>query len=154
MIQGKWFAPASSPEEAFSIRDQVFHAGQDGRDDLSWNVVVYQDEVPAASGRIWWEEGAFRLGEIGVLPAFRGRRLGDLTLRLLLYKAQSHFAREVRLSTPPACADFFARLGFRPDPAVSAAGGGASVEMLLPGDQIDLDTCKNCHRTDCPSRKE
>lgn len=152
MVQGKWFAPGTDAPEGFDIRKSVFQSGRDSLDALSWNVVVYQDGVPAATGRIWWDDGAYRLGGIGVLPSHRGRGLGDLVLRLLLFKAQSHFAREVRLSSPSDCADFFSRLGFRRDPALAAEGGTA--EMLLPGDQIDLDTCKNCHRKDCPSRKE
>ena len=153
MIQGKWFAPGQDLSEASALRSEIFQRGRDALDDLSWNVVVYQDGVPAAAGRVWWEAGAYRLGEIGVLPSHRGRRLGDLVLRLLLFKAQGHFAREVRLLSPADCAGFFSRLGFRPDPAVPSAAG-APVEMLLPGDQIDLDTCKNCHRADCPSRRE
>ena len=149
MIQGKWFAPASSPEEAFSIRDQVFHAGRDSRDDLSWNVVVYQDDVPAASGRLWWRDGSFWLGDLGVLPAFRGKMLGDLTLRLLLFKAQDHAAREVRLACPPDVTGFFARLGLKEQPS----DGSPLVEMMIPGDEIDLDTCKNCPKSSCPNRK-
>ena len=154
MIQGKWFAPGTEPVDALTVRQQVFQRGGDTLDDLSWNVLVLQDDVPAAAGRIWWENGAYRLGDIGVLPSHRGRRLGDLALRLLLFKAQSHFAREVRLSSPPEAADFFARLGFRPDPSVPASENAAEIEMLLPGDQIDLDTCRNCNRTGCPARRD
>lgn len=152
MVQGKWFAPGTDPDTAAAVRQEVFGRGQDVLDSMSWNVVVYQDEVPAASGRIWWQDGAYRLGDIGVLPAWRGRRLGDLVLRLLLFKAQGHFAREVRLAAPTEVQGFFTRLGFRPDP-LSPPTEGAPMEMLLKGDQIDLDTCKNCDRADCPSRK-
>ena len=152
MVQGKWFAPGTNPGAAADVRQEVFGFGQDALDSMSWNVLVYQDDVPAASGRIWWEDGAYRLGEIGVLPALRGRRLGDLTFRLLLFKAQEHFAREVRLAAPPEVLGFFTRLGFRPDP-LSPHAEGALVEMVLPGAQIDLDSCKNCDRVNCPSRK-
>ena len=111
MVQGKWFAPGTNPGAAADVRQEVFGFGQDALDSMSWNVLVYQDDVPAASGRIWWEDGAYRLGEIGVLPALRGRRLGDLTFRLLLFKAQEHFAREVRLAAPPEVTGFFTPRG-------------------------------------------
>ncbi len=149
MIQGKWFPQGADLTDAVSVRRAVFGRGRDDLDAEAWNVVVYLDEVPAAAGRLWWRDGSFWLGEVCVLPESRGKRLGDLALRLLLFKAQSHYAREVRLRCAPDTAGFFSRLGFRPDPAAEDPG-----EMLLPGDEIDLDTCKSCRKTDCPSRRE
>ena len=136
MIQGKWFAPGENlPEEVLSVRREVFGNPGQTVDPKGWNTLVYLDDMPAASGRIWWEEGAFWLGEIGVLSSLRGRRLGDLVLRLLLFKAQSHAAREVRLSSPEETQGFFARLGFRP-----VSRETRMVQMMLPGDEISLDS--------------
>ena len=149
MIQGKWFAPGETlPEEVLSIRREVFGNPGQTVDPKCWNTLVYLDDMPAASGRIWWEEGAFWLGEIGVLSSLRGRRLGDLVLRLLLFKAQSHAAREVRLSSPEETQGFFARLGFRP-----VSRETRMVQMMLPGDEISLDSCANCKKQNCPNRK-
>ncbi len=149
MIQGKWFAPGENlPEEVLSVRREVFGNPGQTVDPKGWNTLVYLDDMPAASGRIWWEEGAFWLGEIGVLSSLRGRRLGDLVLRLLLFKAQSHAAREVRLSSPEETQGFFARLGFRP-----VSRETRMVQMMLPGDEISLDSCANCKKQNCPNRK-
>ena len=149
MIQGKWFAPGENlPEEVLSVRREVFGNPGQTVDPKGWNTLVYLDDMPAASGRIWWEEDAFWLGEIGVLPSLRGRRLGDLVLRLLLFKAQSHAAREVRLSSPEETQGFFARLGFRP-----VSRETRMVQMMLPGDEISLDSCANCKKQNCPNRK-
>ena len=148
MIQGKWFAPGEDLSPLLPVRNAVFGFGSDPLDRLSWNVLVYEDDVPAAAGRIWWQDGAFWIGDIGVLPDRRGHRLGDLTLRLLLFKAQSHAAREVRLRSPAGAAGFFARLGFRPDPEA-----GDPEEMLLPGEEIELDSCKSCRKANCPNRQ-
>ena len=156
MIQGKWFAQGSDLREVLAVRGAVFSREQDPLDAESWNVLVYQDEVPAACGRLWWRDGAFRLGDLGVLEAYRGRKLGDLVLRLLLFKAQGHYAREVRLACPESLCGFFARLGFRPDPDAAPAGNGASgaplTEMVLPGDEINLDSCASCKKASCPNR--
>ena len=149
MIQGKWLAPGTDLSSVIPLRQEIFHFGADETDKISWNVRVDLDNQPVATGRIWWEDGAFWLGGIGVLEDRRRRKLGDLVLRLLLYKAQNHAAREVRLRCPKDLTGFFSRLGLK---EVSSDGAG-TVEMMIPGDQIDLDTCKNCPKSACPNRK-
>ena len=69
MIQGKWFAPGSDLTDVIPVRTAVFGRGSDDCDALSWNALVFEDSVPVAAGRIWWEDGAFRLGDIGVLES-------------------------------------------------------------------------------------
>jgi len=147
MISGKWFPQGSDLTEVLSVRQAVFSRGGDDLDRDAQNVLVYMDDTPAATGRLRWKDDAFWLDEVCVLPDLRGKRLGDLTLRLLLFKAQSHFAREVRLRTPADTLGFFTRLGFRP---VSESDG--IIECALPGDEIDLDTCKSCKKKDCSRR--
>ena len=147
-IEGKWHAPGDLPAEAESLRQRVFGRGRDALDELSWNALICADGVPAATGRIFWRDGAFWLDSIAVEAAFRGQKLGDLTLRLLLFKAQSHAARELRLFSPDSTTGFFARLGFRAD-GVSVNG---TTPMLLMGSDLCLDTCKGCHK-DCPNRQ-
>ena len=148
MIQGKWFAPGTDLSSVLAVRESVFGRGQDDLDTQSWNVLVIQDSVPVATGRIWWQDGAFRLGDLCVLESYRRRKLGDLVLRLLLFKAQSHAAREVRLSCPSDLTGFFSRLGLREESTDSNL-----VEMMIPGDLIDLDTCHNCPASSCPNRR-
>ena len=150
MVQGKWFAPGEDISALLPVRQSVFGRGSDPLDAESWNVLVCQDTVPVASGRIWWKEGAFWLGDLCVLDHCRGLRLGDLVLRLLLYKAQEHCAREVRLLCPRSVAGFFARLGLREEMFFQDSD---SVEMMIPGDQIDLDTCSHCPKQNCPNRQ-
>ena len=149
MIQGKWFPQGADLSDPLSVRRDVFSRGRDALDDGAQNVVVYLDGVPAAAGRLWWEDGAFRLGDIGVSAPFRGRLLGDLVLRLLLFKAQEHFAREVRLRAPFGTEGFFARLGLR-----EVSRGESETEMMIPGEEIDLDTCRACGKKDCPKRRD
>ena len=150
MIQGKWFAPGEDlSASVLPVRMSVFGCGGDDLDAASWNALVYLDGIPAASGRIWWEDGAFRLGNIGVIESCRGQHLGDLILRLLLFKAQNHAAKEVRLQCPRDLTGFFARLGLKEE---SVSGSGL-VEMMISGESIDLDTCRHCPKSSCPNRK-
>ena len=150
MIQGKWFAPGSDLSQVLSVRETVFGRGKDSLDSLSWNVLVYQDNVPAATGRIWWEDGVFWLGNLCVIESFRHHHLGDLVLRLLLYKAQSHAAREVRLRCSVELTGFFSRLGLLPVQEFPPN----LVEMMIQGETIELDSCKNCPKSSCPNRKD
>ena len=148
MIEGKWFAPAADAPEAFALREESLLRGRDALDAQAWNVVGYHQGHAAATGRIWWHEGAFYLGDIAVTPTLRGQRLGDLTLRLLLFKAESHGARLIRVLSPEALAPFFARLGFQPE---GNASNGVQ-PLLLRGEELCLDSCKGCKK-DCANRK-
>ena len=139
MIQGKWFAPGEDISPLVSVREAIFARGADDLDPLSWNALIYEDGVPCAAGRIWYRDGAYWLGDIGVLEAFRGRKLGDLALRLLLFKAQSHAAREIRLRCPEDTEGFFARLGFRP-----VSRGSGTVEMSIRGEDADAEQDPAC----------
>ena len=83
-----------------------------------------------------------------MVPALRGQRLGDLVLRLLLFKAQSHAAREIRLRCPEETEGFFTRLGFQQDSLESGIA-----EMMVTGENVSLDSCASCPKQDCASRR-
>ena len=148
MVEGKWFAPGAEITQALEIRQAVFGRGADGQDAMSWNVLVWHEGEAAATGRLWWQDGAFWLGDIAVLPEKRGQGLGDLTLRLLLFKAESHAARLMKLVCPPDVAPFFARLGFQQE----EPRADGLIAMSLRGEELCLDSCKGCQK-DCPNRK-
>ena len=148
MVEGKWFAPGAEIAQALDIRQAVFGRGGDELDAMSWNVLVWHEGQAAATGRLWWQDGAFWLGDLAVLEPLRGLGLGDLTLRLLLFKAESHAARLMRLICPEELAPFFARLGFRKEEPRE----DGLVAMLLRGEDLCLDSCQGCKK-DCPNRK-
>ena len=143
MIQGKWIKPGDSLAELLPLREEIFHQGQDALDKECWNAIIYHEGVAAAIGRIWWEDGVFQIGTIGVLPQLRGRRLGDLVTRLLLFKAQQHSAREVALTCAPDVAGFFAQYGFETVTATESA-----CRMTLDALALCLDSCQGCHQCD------
>ena len=59
MIQGKWFSPGDDLTAVLSVREAVLGFGSDSLDPESWNVLVFEDSIPAATGRIWWKDGSF-----------------------------------------------------------------------------------------------
>lgn len=112
LIEGRWFAQGADLTAPLRVRQAVFGRGADALDALAQQVVVYGSGEPVGTARLWWQDGDFWAGDVGVLPAYRGQGYGDLLVRLLLYKAVSHNARSVCLTCPVAMAPFFARYGF------------------------------------------
>jgi len=149
MVQGRWFAMGCEDiSQPIEIRRSVFGRGRDALDDTSHQVVVYDGAAPVASARLWWQDGAFMLGEVGVLQDQRGRGFGDLLVRLLLYRSLTHGASLIALDTPEATEPFFAKYGFA---AQQRADG--MVRMTIRGEDVCLSHCGgNC--ADCANRTE
>ena len=144
MVQGRWFPMGADVSEPLALRMQVFGRGRDARDDLAQQVVVYESGQPVGAARLWWQDGAFWLGDVGVLSEKRGRGYGDLLVRLGLFKALTHQAREIRLITPAETEGFFAQYGFAPE------GNG---RMAILAQNVHLSHCGgNC--ADCAHPSE
>lgn len=114
MVEGKWFAQGADITVPLQIRTAVFARGQDALDAQAQQVVVYREGTPVGTARLWWQDGAFRMGDVGVLAQERGQGYGDLLVRLLLYKAVTHDAKRLTLACSEALVPFFARYGFQP----------------------------------------
>ncbi len=134
MVEGKWFAQGSDIAKPLAIRQTVLGRGRDAVDDLAQQVVVYHENRPAGTARLWWSDGVFMLGDVCVLPQYRHQGYGDLLVRLLLYKALTHNAQSVALFSPKDCVAFFARYGF------TAGEEGDVVRMHLHA----KDICLSC----------
>lgn len=139
MIQGKWLRPGDPLDLILPLRQIIFQSGSDPVDQEAWNAVIFDNDVPAAIGRIFWKEGVYHLDLIGVDPQRRHKGLGDLVTRLLLFKAQQHAAREISLCCPDDICGFFKPYGFE----VTNSQDGQSV-MTLDGAVLCLDSCQGC----------
>lgn len=132
MIQGKWFPMGSDIGQALAVRQAVFGRGGDALDAAAQQVVVYREDQPVGAARLWWADGAFVLGDVGVLEAERHRGYGDLLVRLLLFKALSHNAVRLALDADGETTDFFARYGFQTE---------AGKRMTMRGEDVHLSHC-------------
>ncbi|MEG1471726.1 MAG: GNAT family N-acetyltransferase [Clostridia bacterium] len=147
MVHGKWFPAGDPAVQALQIKQSVFGVGTDETDGVSQHVVVYREGEALGAARLWWENGAFWLGDVAVLPSARKQGFGDLLVRLLLFKALSHNAQAIRLQATAQTVLFFAQYGFQAE----ASGG----EMFIRGADVQLShcggQCEGCdHRTaDC-----
>jgi predicted N-acetyltransferase YhbS len=147
MVKGKWFPQGHDLSVPLALRQAVFARSRDALDDMAQQVVVYDGSTPVGAARLWWADGAFHLGDVGVLPSARGRGFGDLLTRLALFKAMTHHAARVELVAPEEIAPFFTRYGFLPadTPSQDTLPAGGYVPMAIDGQAIALSHCgKDC----------
>ena len=138
MVEGRWFAQEDDLTQPLAIRRAVFGRGRDALDALARQVVVYGGGVPVGTARLWWADGAFWMGDVGVLSAERGKGYGDLLVRLVLYKAVSHAAAYVCLDCPRSLEPFFARYGFAP----TEEAQGDTLTLRVSADA--MNGCAHC----------
>lgn len=75
-------------------------------------IVAYEDDVPAAAGILSRRGDLFYIEQVAVVPEFRGRRYGDLVVRMLIRRAFDSGAKSVYVNTPVETRGFFEKLGF------------------------------------------
>lgn len=131
MIEGKWFAQGADIAQPLAVRAAALGMGRDETDDTAQQVVVYREGAPVGTARLWWAEGAFRLGGVCVLPQERGRGYGDLLVRLLLFKALTHGASLIALDCPANVEPFFRRYGF----------AGENGQLSIRAEDVHLSHC-------------
>lgn len=155
MYRGKFLMSGADTSGIFEIRSRIpeFHgAVADEFDKMAIYALAFDEQdVPCGCGRMYIDPAShFRIDTLGVLPTHRGRFVGDLLARMLLYKAQELNAGSVYLTCPNETAVFFSRYGFRPDCANENAFDKASVHMRVDGDKISLEgTCSCGHGGAC-----
>jgi predicted GNAT family N-acyltransferase len=129
--------------EPLEIRREVFleeqgwpeSAERDGFDEAAQHLIVYVDEIPAATGRIW-KDGMCRIGRLAVRKQFRGQRVGDLALRLLVYKAFSTGAKSVSAGVQTYIVPLYKKFGFKERGKESTFAGRPCVEMKVKKDEV------------------
>lgn len=137
--------------EPFAIRREVFGKEQDcpeeedfdSFDASALHLMIYVDEVPAGTGRIWHDGRGFRIGRLAVLPPYRGQKIGDLALRLLIYKAFNSGAEELFVSAQTYLKDFYGKFGFVPEGEEYMEAGRPHIAMRVKKDEVKYPSA--CH---------
>lgn len=151
MITSAFIPGSEDLSEPFSIRREVFVEEQgiaedkvfDGFDAQALHLIVYVDEQPAATGRIWHDGESFRIGRLAVLKRLRGQKLGDLALRLLLYKAFSSGAESLKISAQKSAVPFYKKFGFCEYGEEYMEAGLAHMAMQVGKDEVVYPSA--CH---------
>lgn len=121
MISSKFLPGTQDVSDPFEIRREVFVEEQncpeeeeyDCFDDQALHLIVYVDGERAAAGRIWFDGSDFKIGRLAVRKKFRGQKIGDLALRLLIYKAFNSGAEEVKISAQTYIMPLYRKFGFK-----------------------------------------
>jgi predicted GNAT family N-acyltransferase len=107
-------------EEALKIRQKVFVEEQNVPFELERNnnelddihVLVYEDKVPVATGKLIINNNEYLIGRIAVLSNMRGKSYGDLVVKMLIHKAFSMGANKVQVHSQLHAVDFYKKIGF------------------------------------------
>lgn len=108
-------------DEARAIRVQVFMEEQgfqdefDEKDNVSVHAVIYSDDQPAATGRLYFEDQGRTgvIGRVAVLKAFRGLSLGTAVLVCLEKEAAACDCAKTALSAQCSAQGFYEKCGYQ-----------------------------------------
>lgn len=162
MITAKWTMGKANMEDAALVRTKVFIEEQgfsaqnefDEIDEISLHVIIYKDEEPCATGRLYYRQG-YRIGRIAVLKGQRGTGLGDLTVRMLLFKAFEQGAEDVTVCAQLQAQGFYEKFGFIPTEEQTADEGVPHVIMKITPQTAHLaGKCEQCANKDSCSLKK
>lgn len=101
-------------EEVF-LKEQKFKVEFDETDRTAWQILLLDDGIPIAAGRLFPkgpQSGAYILGRIAVVREKRGRHYGAEMVRALEQKAASLGAAQFELSAQAHARGFYEKLGY------------------------------------------
>lgn len=118
----KWLKGTDDLTDAFIVRFNVFVDEQqvpaeieiDDIDKIAEHIVVYVNNVPVGTGRVFSLNGQYMLGRIAVLKEYRKQHIGSLIVKALLNKAWEMGADEVHIHAQVSALKFYYSLGFIP----------------------------------------
>ena len=152
MIRGKFMTSMDDTSPIFDIRMRVFveeqgFLAETERDEFD-NMAIYalvfdEDDRPAGTGRLYVDlDNHFRVSRICVLKDARGQGLGDLIMRMLLYRAQELNVASVYIEAQLPVVEFYARYGFQPFGDIRYNEGAAHRMMKAEASEINIEgTC-------------
>lgn len=138
MVNTEWLTTEDGLTEVMEIRRRVFldECGLDTDyltpDDGASILLVREGDTPVATGRIMPLGGSQLLGQVAVLPEYRGHAYGDFLVRLLIRRAYELGAYEQYVDARPQAAGFYRKLGF--SATGERAGTREAIRMKHTGD--------------------
>lgn len=158
MILSRWFHGTRDFDAVKALRTAVYveELGVDEKmefdehDALAMHVVVYNGEEAAGTGRLYFDGEAFRIGRICVLSKFRGQKIGDVIVRLLLDRALNVNAPRIRLNADPKLCSFYEKFGFRATGGPVVENGLEAVPMEARAKEVLFPNTCGCCDVDAP----
>lgn len=120
MFISKWIEPGNDYSDSKQVRISVFVEEQkypqsaefDEHDDVCPHLVIFDDDKPVATGRIFMiENGTAKLGRIAVLKEYRGCYLGAKIMNELIARAKEINASSIYVSAQTYAIPFYEKFG-------------------------------------------
>lgn len=145
MISTRWFQGRDNLNDALFLRKNVFcdelekdeNLITDIYDDFAFSLVVYEDNLPVGTGRLLFKEGKFFADMVCVSHEHRGKKYGDLIVRMIVRKAFDMGAEKTYATVGKQCKKLFENIGFE---EVSEENG--EILMMKVGD-VGGNCCKH-----------
>ena len=95
------------------------------------HLVIYDDRIPVATGRVFCDKDGFHIGRICVLKEYRSKQLGKLVMEKLIEKAISEGAKDIHLSSQLYATTFYRKFGFMEYGETYDDAGIEHISMIL-----------------------
>ena len=104
--------------DAIFIREEVFQKEQgfttefDEIDNTATHVVLYDGELPVATGRLYQDETGYHIGRVAVAKSHRNQQLGAVVLQTLEEEAHRLHCDRISLSAQCRVQAFYEKQGY------------------------------------------
>jgi len=154
MIKGTFIFGREGIEETAIIRHQVFveEQGVDPRietdlyDYFANHLIVKEDNWPVATGRLILKEDQILISRIAVLKKERGRKLGDLVVRMLVNKGFEFGGKKILVHAQYHSKDFYSKIGFKAYGQPYMEAGIKHISMVLTEKDFIDKGCEGCKK--------
>jgi len=149
MLKSQWRTGRDDLGDVLAIRRQVFQEEQgfpaewdaDGLDTQCLHVLLSEEDQWVATARLWGKGGHWMISRVAVLPQARGKRIGDLMVRLVLFKALELGADTVQVNAQLTAQGFYEKLGFLPVEEPKGQCGKRMVLMEVTQERMPFGHC-------------
>lgn len=95
------------------VEEQGFRNEFDEIDSKAYHALISDNESVIATGRLFTNDNfTYHIGRIAVLPAYRGKHIGQMVVSALEQKAAQCGGISISLSAQCRAADFYKKLGY------------------------------------------
>ncbi len=121
MIITHIFSNGTVPDEARKIRQEVFMDEQgfsyefDENDNISIHILLFCDDKPAGTARLFDDGNGWHIGRVAVKKKFRGLNLGVEIMSRIEDKARELGADKIALSAQCRVRGFYEKCGYTAD---------------------------------------
>ncbi|MEA4827279.1 MAG: GNAT family N-acetyltransferase [Clostridium sp.] len=138
-----WFKGKDGIKDAFQIRNQVFVKEQnvpeemelDDIDNYADHIIIYNEDKPIATGRMFESDGQVFFGRIAVLKEYRSKHFGQVVVKNLIDKAFSEGHEKIYIHAQSRVQKFYEKLGFKAFGDKYFEAGIEHVSMVITRDK-------------------